>query len=315
VIAQTSATRSSDDAGFVMLAALWITILLSALGLNLGLAAQGAVGTTINRTELTRLRWVVQACTAIALAELDRTVADRRAGASEDEVWAYLDRSDLSDAVQPLGCDLTIEPVGSTLDVNRIDSLSLDRVLFSAGLRTISADSIVAAILDWRDADTVPRAAGAERPWYEAAERAGPSNRLFEDPEELSLVRGLEGRPEIRRLFGTTSEPIVLSHASAPVLASLSGLDRRVLRSLERLRSGGTAWEFTDLIGVLSEPEAETLQAALPKLLGQTVPRPEAWWLRVWARDPAHDLVQGVAVRITRSSGSLRVSEHRTLHR
>lgn len=298
-----------------MLAALWITILLSTLGLSMGLTARQAVATTNNRTELVRLRWLAQACRAIALAELDRAVAAPPARDSGNDVWAHLDRLGIVASVEALGCELAFEPIGTTLDVNHIDSLVLAKVLSSAGLATWSVDSITAAILDWRDADTVPRTAGAERRWYEAALRAGPTNRPFEHSDELALVRGLDIRPEIRGLLGTASEPIVLSHAPTPVLAALPGIGDNVLRVLQTLRSQEDEWTLQDLGGALSEPAAEALNAAMPHLLGRTIPLPEAWRVRIRARSPESGLVQGVSLRVTRGSRRARVEEHRTLHR
>ena len=170
---------------------------------------------------------------------------------------------------------------------------------------------MIAAILDWRDEDTIPRAGGAERAWSRDAARAGPADRPFEHEEEIPLVRGLGERPEIARLLGTTTGPLVLSRAEPAVLATIDGLGRSAITALLALRERSEDWTLADLVSTLSHPRAVELEASLPRIRTATILRPESWWLHICAR-AAWGAEVGLSARLLRSSGRVRVVEHRT---
>lgn len=62
------------------------------------------------------------------------------------------------------------------MNVKSADSLQLHQ-LFGVSLPSGAADSLAAALLDWRDADREPRASGAERDWYPRAHSTPPRDR------------------------------------------------------------------------------------------------------------------------------------------
>ena len=84
------------------------------------------------------------------------------------------------------------------IDVNTASEPLLRGLLLSIGLQDDEASSLLDAILDWRDADSLKRPNGAEEPEYRAAGLSyRPGNAPFQALEELQLVLGM--RPEIYR--------------------------------------------------------------------------------------------------------------------
>lgn len=78
------------------------------------------------------------------------------------------------------------------LDINAADELTLTTLLTGHGLDLDAAQLLAAAIEDWKDADEVERANGAELDTYVAAGLAvGPGNRSFMMTEELLQVLGM----------------------------------------------------------------------------------------------------------------------------
>jgi len=82
------------------------------------------------------------------------------------------------------------------IDINRANNELLKGLFRSAGMSEDDAASLLDAVLDWRDADSVRHPNGAEEPEYEKAGlKARPSNQPFQTTEELQLVLGM--RPEV----------------------------------------------------------------------------------------------------------------------
>lgn len=78
------------------------------------------------------------------------------------------------------------------VDLNTAREELLWSLLKSAGLPDQDADAMLAVILDWKDADDLTRAGGAEREEYERRGLDyGPKNAPFTSVEELGLVAGM----------------------------------------------------------------------------------------------------------------------------
>lgn len=77
------------------------------------------------------------------------------------------------------------------LDINKADETTLATLFTNHGLESDLAQSLAAAVLDWRDSDDSERVAGAEIDAYEAAGLPAPGNRDFMMTEELLQVMGM----------------------------------------------------------------------------------------------------------------------------
>jgi type II secretory pathway component PulK len=101
-----------------------------------------------------------------------------------------LQRIERTDLGRGSWCSATAVDPGERVNPNRVDSLALVRALGDVGRAS--------SVLDWIDADDLPRGAGAESAWYRAEGRPQPRNGPMTDPAELGLVRGMEGIPPER---------------------------------------------------------------------------------------------------------------------
>ena len=148
--------------------------------------------------------------------------------------WATLDTI-VTHSPIVADCHVTLRPSGITLNANT-DSASVLRQLFlGVGAQPERVDSLVDALLDWRDSDDAPRAAGAEQTWYRTAHRPVPRNSAFAASEELHLVRGFERLDGIDSLLGVENERVLLGRAPALVLSALPGMSAEVVEMVGQL--------------------------------------------------------------------------------
>ena len=115
------------------------------------------------------------------------------------------------------------------IDVNTASDALLHGLFVSVGANDDQANSLVDAVIDWRDTDSLKRLHGAEEADYKAAGLPyRPANAPFQAIEELQLVLGM--RPEIFRRIAPSIT--VFSHqagvnpqiASRDVLIAIPGL-------------------------------------------------------------------------------------------
>src|SRR5260370_34214566 len=130
--------------GFALLTVLWVLVAVSALaGAALTAARTGSLATR-NRVLLARAGWAREACVEILLARY-----------AQDSGLRALDAVDLG---RGTWCRATLEDPGAKLNLNLADRAALVAVLAAASRRSApSAESVADALLDWRDADTIPR--------------------------------------------------------------------------------------------------------------------------------------------------------------
>ena len=299
-----------DRAGFALLVTLWAVVGAAALGLAAAGTARTGLGASRNRANHTRAYWDALGCTDRArhlLHELlwsagqDMSVTNGR--------WSALDAHASALSRQPGGCRYGLQPAGLTANVNTIPAARLRRLMLVAGVSELRADSLVDALLDWRDADDVPRPFGAEREWYASRHLPAPRNAPLPAPEELVWVRGFDSAPELLPLLGVNPERILWVRASRPVLASLPGMNAEALAVLESRRR-----EITEIaaIGAFPEMSAGTrdeIARAGPLLVRGTTVEPEAWILRASAAAGSPAITVEIEARLVLADGRVAVVE------
>jgi DNA uptake protein ComE-like DNA-binding protein len=239
--------------GFALLAALWVTVTLSAMALAGLLVARGVTNGSRNRIALMRGQWRAEDCLARARAVIDAALNGRVAGS-----WATLDRAvATAPAVTDAACDVTLVPAGIAVDLNVVDREQLLAVLRVVGVGEPRADSMADAVLDWRVAD-------------------GP----FADVRELRRARGFEDLPDSLLYAVFTAEPgrIVWARASLAVIASLPGIGEEALARIAERRSRGVAVvDLNALLGDLSPGARALLTSRYSDLTRLTTDQPDAW--------------------------------------
>jgi len=192
--------------GFSLLTVLWTVTLLSVVSGAVLAGARIGSAATRNRLYLTRSGWAREACLEILKGDY----------AERQELPAPDDSISLG---RDTWCRVTVEDPGALLHLNRASPSQLRALM--------GVDSVVAAVLDWRDDDHDARNHGAEDDWYRARGRRQARDSGFADPSELAYVKGVLGE-DYRRLI-----PLVTVRGTGAI--NLNSAPRSVLQTIPQL--------------------------------------------------------------------------------
>ena len=149
---------------------------------------------------------------------------------------------------------------------NTADAAQIRRVFLELRVLPISADSLVDAILDWRDADDEPRQNGAERAWYQGQQRFTPRNGPIADVRELARIRGLDHLSALDSVFGVEPGRIPVGRAPRAVLMALPGFTEELVDRIAELRERrALPPDLLTLAGGLSPSARDSLAARSPR--------------------------------------------------
>lgn len=321
--------------GAVLLTVLWLLTaggLLAVLGLT---TAREAVATAEHRIGFLRSRWATEGCVARARSAVDAALrADR--GRAADAAWSSLDTRL---AASPLlrgqhGCQVILRPAGHGADLNTLDPAAVGRLLRWLGVVGASADSMAAALIDWRDADDETTPGGAERDWYRSAGRVPPRNGPLADTRELYLVRGFDALPAmldsaLMDVVEVGGARVSLAHAAPAALASLPGFTAEAVARVLALRQAeasqalmaGSQRQALTLVAIgdgLSGDARSTLAANATHIARLITTTPDAWQLHATvldgatvpaARDPEHGSGVAIVALLVRAGEGVAVTQ------
>lgn len=238
--------------GFALLAVLWTLTAVTVLAGTVMTVAQLGSTTTRNRILLARAGWAREACAEILQARYAQDASIRR-----------LDSVDLG---RGTWCMASLEDPAVKLNLNVADRPALVTVLQAVVRRSALVDSLVDALLDWRDPDREPRPFGDEP----ATARNGP----LADVWELLYVRGFTDSLVARLVpFLTTRGTGAINVNAAPpeVLATLPGMTEETVRMLIS-RRGEMSILNADILAELVSPSARrALLASYPEFVRSAV--------------------------------------------
>lgn len=258
--------RSGSEAGFALVAALWILVLVGALSAGFLAAAEHERRTVAHALETARARWAARAGLARVSAALDGRLASTGAVASLRSAGDTLLRTD-SFRINDVSVEAALLDSRARLDLNRASRRELVTLLTAAGVDPARAERLTAAVLDWRDPDGAPRAAGAEAPRYAALGLpARPRNGPLASLRELQRVRGWGGELGARmRSYLTVvgDSRINVNSAPVPVLAALPVLDRAAARLLADRRDDEGYESAFDVVRALPDDIGRRLRRRL----------------------------------------------------
>ncbi|MDP1858411.1 MAG: type II secretion system protein GspK [Gemmatimonadaceae bacterium] len=272
--------------GFALIAALWLLVALSAIGLDFSLRARETRRAAANAVEATRARGAANAGVAHARSMLDALL--RRAALLRVEskgTSALLAAMDpwrgigqlLPDSVRldEARYRVRLSDTGARLNVNLAGETALNRLFVALRIDAGLADRLAQCIIDWRDADDLHHLRGAERDWYlETGARELPSNRSFRDLNELRDVRAVDERVLkviVPHLTILGSGQINLNAADRPVLLSLPGMTEEAVAVILRLRRSSLGSVSLDALPAqLSSGARGALQDNMIVLRGRT---------------------------------------------
>lgn len=262
--------------GFVLIAVLWIIAALSAIGTAaVGTARQGARA-AMNRSDITSATWLAEGCTESVLAGFHVTLEDSTR--SPSALWKQLpELRPVAPAEASFGCNVEIEPIGARIDVNTAAGETVRNVLIARGLTLPTADSMVAALQDWIDTDTIARTLGAEHTDYGRLHRRAPRNGRLQARGELLMVRGFERDTALLAWFDVDSAGVVLDRAAPAVLRALPGMSPEAVSWIMQQRAAEMPVTLGELAGALHGAPGDTLNARFADLSSAVTDLPSRW--------------------------------------
>jgi general secretion pathway protein K len=237
--------------GFALLAAIWLIVAIATVALQFALDARERRLLGINTAERGKGR--AAALGALNASQAALEAALRQGPGTGNARVALLRGSDPwldADAVfsgvilvDSIPVEVATLDLGTQLNLNTMGEQQL-RTFFSFALRDFStADKIAQSILDWRDADSIPRSSGAERDDYiREGQLALPANQSFREVSDLLNVMGMT--PEIYArvspyLTTRGSGIINVNSADTVVLRAVPGMTDEQLANILNQRSMG----------------------------------------------------------------------------
>ena len=271
-----------DRRGFALIAALWLLVAFSVVGLGFSLRARTHRLAVANAIEGAAARAAAEGALAQVHARLmggirvarDYRVADPN-GFLDPWGAAYTLLADTL-TVGEAKARAAFDDLGARLHLNLASEEELRRFLRALRVDYGQADRLAQAIADWRDPDQFHRARGAERDLYLKEGRAVlPADAPFARVSDLADVRGMT--PEIYTraapyltVLGTGR--INLTSAPREVLLALPGLGEEAATALIQAREGRRPIrDFNALLLLLPSGPREALQQALPALQPRVV--------------------------------------------
>jgi general secretion pathway protein K len=290
--------------GFALLAVLWVIVGLAGLALGVSMAARNAIASAHNRTDIARATWRASECIERARAAIgELLIAPPERDGRGLSGWSAFDVAvPASPMVTSAKCDVRLHVTGDRIDLNHADAEMLGTALRGLGVKAPRCDSMVDALLDWRDADEVPRPLGAERAWYVAHGRFVPRDGAFEDVRELARVRGFEGMPGLDSMFGVENGRVALAHAPLSVIAALPGLGGEATARIGEERARGTRPEDLTAIAAQLSPDARRLMLSrYADLVHAATIEPDAWIVQGRAIVGSPEVTVVVEVKLVRA--------------
>jgi type II secretory pathway component PulK len=266
--------------GFALMTMLWLIVSAGVLSAIVTMTGRDAYRAARNRVNSERSLWSAEGCTSLARGAIDELLRSSASSPSlGSRVWRALDTAV---AVNPLllgkGCGVTLEAAGARIDVNGDEGL-LRRAL-SALVGEVAALSLIDALMDWRDADSLPRPLGAEVFWYATQSRYPPRNDSIANVRELKRIRGFDSVGDLTTTFGVEPGRISIANAPPQVLAAIRGFTSETVALILDWRSRG--WQINDLLalqGSLSAAASDSLLAHFPEISRLATLEPDAWIL------------------------------------
>ncbi len=301
-----------DERGFALIAALWLVVMITTVGMHMSLEAKDRRLSTANAIEFVRAKAAAEAGVEHARARLEQLMTGsanvglvRRATGDADPWFRpgllFSDTMTVGEARYAV----TLRDVGQALNINRATQEELTRLLRALRVDFGEAERVAHAIMDWRDPDDEYRARGAERDDYLSEGAAVlPRNGPFQALAELRYVRGVDDELfDLVEPYLTTlgTGRVNINAAPAEVLLALEGMsDVAVSIIIRSQRQGRRFTSLNDLAQALPGPARRLLATNTVRLSPRTMfETSEVEVMSVGWLDgsPVRATVQGMLVR------------------
>ena len=239
--------------GVALVIVMWAAVLIAVIASSFIVERRTEQLIVRNSGSIARAEGAANAAVMVAVLQLYRgdTSPDRWMKDGTPHDWTF----------DGIPVRVVIRDESAKIDINTANDALLRGLFTSAGLPEEEAAHLVDAVLDWRDADSLKRANGAEEEDYRAAGLAyKPANEPFQAIEELQLVLGM--RPEIYRRIAPSitvfsrQAGINVHLASRDVLLALPGVTAeqvdQYIASREAARAAGQPLPPFPMAGALA---------------------------------------------------------------
>jgi general secretion pathway protein K len=237
--------------GFALLAAMWLVVAIATVALQFALEARERRLLGINTAERGKGRAASIGALAASQAALEAALR-QGPGTGNARVAAlrgadpWLDADSIFSGiifVDSIPVEVQTLDLGTQLNINNMTEQQL-RNFFSFALRDFAtADHLAQAILDWRDADSIPRSNGAERDDYiREGLLALPTNQTFREVSDLLAVMGMtpEVFERVAPYLTTRGSGIInVNSADTVVLRAVPGMTDQMVAQILTQRSMG----------------------------------------------------------------------------
>ncbi|MBW2134209.1 MAG: general secretion pathway protein GspK [Deltaproteobacteria bacterium] len=310
----------ASEEGVVLLLVIWILGLISVVILTGAYEWRNEIKLTANFQESCQCHSLAQAGVHYALGKLvelklaEAAIMESPTASIPAGTW----RGDQKLHILEIAggrVEVRVADEGGKINLNLADQKILGKLFAALGYKKASGQSLVAAIMDWRDTDALTRPQGAESPYYLRLNPAYPAkNTGFDVVEELGWVKGLgysQLLPHLADYFTVNKNgpEININTASLEVLQAI-GFSRPQATRISMARqeksfrlpnevaavAGAVAFQrLESLIGFETSPfftilskgmvknqkSCHTIKAIVSIDLGQPVP----WAIVYWADD------------------------------
>jgi len=188
----------TSENGIALMMVLWVLVLLSIISLNYFSSNRWNTASTRNLKEETLSYYMAmsgyQEAVNYILSDKDKAIDFID---NEGNFW-----TDTDSKTQPVTglrttedgeIEIKIIDENAKININYSNENSLRKLFAYEGIPDDSITEIIDCIMDWKDADDETHLSGAEDEYYEGlADPYKAKNRLFDVPEELALVKGMQ---------------------------------------------------------------------------------------------------------------------------
>ena len=221
VTGRTEAMRNKSEEGVALIAVLWTLTLLSIIAAALSLETRSSTRIARNMAENAAARAAADAGIQRAILDLEASTGaptDARGFSTDGTVYAW--------RFANCKVHISVKDEAYKVDLNIAPESLLAALFASVGVDPGKAQSLAAAIADFRDSDNLARPSGAEEAEYRDAGLAwGPKNAPFQTVEELQQVLGMTAE-----IYGRVAPDLSVYSVTATIPAAADGRVTRILR-------------------------------------------------------------------------------------
>ncbi len=254
-----------DRRGIVLVLVLWIITILMVIALSLSYLARTDLSGTIAFMRDMQNKYYALSGMERAKAEL----AYRHFNLNKEgsDIWS-VDGTEYEYSIGNGTVRVRINNESSKIDINLAPEPVLKKLLMNQGITEEEAEGIVDSIMDWKDADDIPRPRGAEQDYYSSLPvpyrvKNGP----FESVDELVYIKGMSkeilyGDAQRRGIIdlvtvNSGNRHISIKYAHLEVLKAIPGLSEEQAEAIAQRRQEREITSIQDIQDIVGDAMAE----------------------------------------------------------